>query len=236
MQEHLFSEMGPCRVDDSVPRPGLFAWSTEDDCYVFIVTEQWTRRGKPVVDVAPLRRLRDIGTMTAWLRDVRTMPVSDLHDIGAHFQANQLSPGKRSSLTFEQIDPLTSQSPSVEVLEYNNVVAGLFSMMPSQWIQQPVALDQFSCKRVVPRALRMHMQVHGVFSGQPHVAKPLLSRTAFRTVHDLPLPIVFESTPHRCLTCQAASLPCDFFVNDDDVREAFPQVLIHRSQLDGQRE
>ena len=77
-QEHLFSEVGPCRVDDCVPRPGLFAWPTEDGCYVFIITEKWTRRGVPLVDVAPLRKHREADSMIARRRSVMTKRVSVL--------------------------------------------------------------------------------------------------------------------------------------------------------------
>ena len=102
MQEHLFSEVGPCRVDDSVPRPGLFAWSTEDDCYVFIVAEQWTRRGVPLVDVAPLRKHREADSMIARRRSVMTKRVSVLRDVGSYFQAERLSRGQTVSLTFKR--------------------------------------------------------------------------------------------------------------------------------------
>ena len=87
LQEHLFSELGPCRVDDSAPRPGLFAWSTPDACHLFIVTEMWTRRGLPFVDVAPLRRHADACAMIAEMRGLVTRRTSELRDVGSHFQA-----------------------------------------------------------------------------------------------------------------------------------------------------
>ena len=88
LQEHLFSELGPCRVVDSAPRPGLFAWSTPDACHVFVVTEMWTRRGVPYVDVAPLSKHGEGGAMIARMRSVMTRRVSALHDVCFFFRPN----------------------------------------------------------------------------------------------------------------------------------------------------
>ena len=125
--------------------------------------------------------------MIAWMRNVRTMLVSDLHDIGSHFQANRLSRGQKLSLTFDRIGTATSQSDSAEVLEHNIVVARLFNMVPVQWIEQPVALDQFSCKTIVPGRLRAHLEAQeGALCR--HVAIPVAQKTVFRTIHDMPSP------------------------------------------------
>ena len=101
MRELLFSEMRSCSGVVCVQRPGFFAQAGADGCYVFMVADLWTRCGGAVVDVSPLPQHRDTGPRIAWMRDVKTMPVSALHHIGSHSHTNRLSRGQRFSLTFD---------------------------------------------------------------------------------------------------------------------------------------
>ena len=73
------------------------------------------------------------------------------------------------------------------MLEHNSVVARLFSMVPGQWIEQPVSFNQFTCRTIVPGRLRAHLEAQeGALCR--HVAVPVAQHTVFRTIHDLPSP------------------------------------------------
>ena len=168
--------------------------------------------------------------MIAKMRGVVTRRTSELSDVGSHFQAVRPAPGRTASLVFNPRCADSSVGGSAAELSYNSQVAKLFCVAPSQWLEQPVLCNQSGCRTIFPERLRAHLDAHAA-GMRPHCAVPMGTRTVFRTIHDLPMPIIIEVAPHRCLTCFSFLEPSYYSVTDDDVRAAFPDVLMTRMFL-----
>ena len=231
MQEHFFSEMRPFAVTDTTPRPGLFAWSTPDNCYVFIVTAVWTRRGVPLVDVAPLRAAvhhGEAGAMTAQMRDVVTRQKQDLSDVGLHFQAVPSKASRAVSLVFTRRPAGAPRSGAAAELSYNCRVAELWRTAPGEVFTQPPPRIAPLVVQITPQGLLAHLEAHAA-GPRPHRAVPRPDKTSFWTIHDVPVPILVDATPHRCLTCKALGDVSTYTVTVADVKVVFPNILSCRS-------
>ena len=108
----------------------------------------------------------------------------------------------------------------------------MFSMVPSQWIERPASFNQFCCRTIFPERLRVHLNLDEGRK-RPHVAVPIGTCIFFRTIHDMPVPIIFEASAHRCLRCHSVSQASSDYVTDDEVRAAFPDVPIGRTPRNG---
>ena len=108
----------------------------------------------------------------------------------------------------------------------------MFSMVPSQWIERPASFNQLCCRTIFPERLRVHLNLDEGRK-RPHVAVPIGTCIFFRTIHDMPVPIIFEASAHRCLRCHSVSQASSDYVTDDEVRAAFPDVPIGRTPRNG---
>ena len=233
MDARLFSVAKAPVTSSLAPKRGLFA--SRDGQDVFILAA-FVRHRVPVADVVPIRPDTSGQTFKAKLKNTMMCKQSELDNVGVHFHAWRPASCRASTaLNFRRADASTANfhEASLRHLAFQHFRGVLEASgdLPGLSEGQPVTLPEIQPRRIWPARLREHL---GVFEArqQPHCAWPRTDEKAVGFVLDLPLPIPYDNRGYICTTCKhdprvkrSQTYRLD---DDDDLRTAFPGLLIHR--------
>ncbi|CAK0818443.1 unnamed protein product [Prorocentrum cordatum] len=222
-------------ADPPRPRGGLFAISRGQLAFILGV---FTRRGKPLADIAPLVACRDGGRdlLKASYSHATTCPASHLVDVGLHCAvATGVADRRGASILFEDVreSRCALPEPKADDLRQTRQAAQAWAGGDMELPCDGSCHVDHSVGEIIPAGLQKHLAEQEALGVPHHAAISSEDHKCF-WVLALPLPRQFDARRRRCRTCAAAGLPNRYFATDvSDVVAAVPGVLHLRLEKQG---
>ena len=237
MRQHFFCDMEPLQPPSAGsperPRRGLFAWSSADACWCFVVGT-FSRRSTSLVDVCPLKASgpSERGIFRARYGDVVTRKADRLHNVGRQFRpVPRRRRGIATFLDFKQKGDVGGQELSAREHSESQACLRLAELwggsMRSTPARDPAAVAH-SKREVKPASLQEHL-CQMAESDRPHKAIKRVEKLRELAVLDTPLPVMLDTTPWRCMTCHRESLPATYYATPQDIQRAVGEEVFHYS-------
>ena len=232
MDVHLFSaEKISSRALS--PQKGLFAQHGGHRSVFIVSVFDRYRVGR--AHVAPVVPDKSGGYFTVSLKNVFTCRQDELDGVGVHFHACRV--GASRSNTRLYFRPADSSTQTYHESVMRHLAFTRFKQLPVGDPSEHAIADRGASaaigmepRQLLPADLRAHLAVFES-RGQRHCACPRSERKTVGFVLDVPLPLPFDDRGYVCTTCKndpRVSHCPTYRLDDDDIKRAFPGVLVHR--------